>query len=49
MEMQKDKGETYDASKDGFVFSEDQIQDRIRARTRLNRADEALHYWETAA
>ena len=48
-EMYEDKRETYDGVEDGFVFSEDQIHDRIRARNRDRRADEALEYWETAA
>ena len=49
MEMQKDKGEIYDASKDGFVFSDQQIAVARQFRTRNHRHEEALHYWETAA
>jgi hypothetical protein len=33
-EMYEEKGETYDASEDGFVFSEQQIDDAIRRRNR---------------
>jgi hypothetical protein len=33
-EMYEEKGETYDASEDGFVFSEDQIDNAIRRRNR---------------
>jgi hypothetical protein len=33
-EMYEEKGETYDGSEDGFVFSEDQINDAIRRRNR---------------
>jgi hypothetical protein len=40
-EMYEDKGETYDASEDGFVFSEDQIDDAIRRRNRERLLDEA--------
>ena len=32
--MYEEKGETYDASEDGFVFSEDQIDNAIRRRNR---------------
>jgi hypothetical protein len=45
-EMYEDKGETYDPSEDGFVFSEDQINDRIRAR---NREREMEEVYEAAA
>lgn len=48
-EMYEDKGETYDHAGDGFVFSEDQIHDRIRARNRERLHDDAVEYWETAA
>jgi hypothetical protein len=48
-EMYEDKGETYDHAEDGFVFSEDQIRHRIRARNRERRVEEAVEYWETAA
>lgn len=47
--MFKDKGETYDPSEDGFVFSEVQIAAARIARSRENRIDEALDYRETAA
>jgi hypothetical protein len=43
-EMFEKKGETHDLSKDGFVFSEDQIQDAIRRRNRENLLDKALNY-----
>jgi hypothetical protein len=33
-EMYEEKGETYDAAEDGFVFSEQQIDDAIRRRNR---------------
>jgi hypothetical protein len=33
-EMYEEKGETYNASEDGFVFSEDQIDNAIRRRNR---------------
>jgi hypothetical protein len=48
-EVFEDKGETYDPLEHGFVFSEDQINDRIRARNREREHDEALEYWETTA
>jgi hypothetical protein len=48
-EMYEDKGETYEGVEDGFVFSEDQIHDRIRARNRERLHDEALEYLDTAA
>ena len=47
--MHEDKGETYNPSEDGFVFSEHQINARIRARNRKREHDEALEYRETAA
>jgi hypothetical protein len=46
MEMYESKGETYDPSEDGFVFSESQINERILARNRDRLVDEA---YETAA
>jgi len=49
MEMHKDKGETYDHAKAGFVFSEDQINDAICVRNRERQHDESLEYWSTAA
>src|SRR5580658_4914617 len=38
MEMYEDKGETYDPSEHGFVFSEQQIKERFVARKRENLA-----------
>ena len=50
MEMCESEGETYDPSADGFVFSEQQINDRIRTRNRERRAEEAYdHRLESAA
>jgi hypothetical protein len=43
-EMYDFKGETYDAVKDGFVFSKDQINDAIRRRNRKRIIDEAWDY-----
>jgi hypothetical protein len=47
-EMFEAKGETYDPSKDGFVFTEDQIHHAIRRRTRENLRVEAHNYEEAA-
>jgi hypothetical protein len=44
MEMCESEGETYDPSADGFVFSEQQINDCIRTRNRERRAGEAHEY-----
>ena len=41
MEMCESEGETYDRSADGFVFSEQQINEHIRTRNRDRRAEEA--------
>ena len=41
MEMYESKGETYDPSADGFVFSEPQIDAAIRARNRERLIEEA--------
>ena len=41
MEMYEDKGEPYDPSADGFVFSESQISESIRARNRERLASKA--------
>jgi hypothetical protein len=50
MEMYDSKGETYNPSADGFVFSESQIAESIRARNRENLAEEAFdHRYESAA
>jgi hypothetical protein len=50
MEMYKSKGETYEPSADGFVFSESQIAAAIRTRTRERLAGEAYeHRCESAA
>src|ERR1700733_4379709 len=43
-EMYEDKGETYDASEDGFVFSEDQIDDAIRRRNRERLTEQAFDH-----
>jgi hypothetical protein len=45
-EMYEDKGETYDPSEDGFVFSEQQINDAILRRNRERQMDEV---YESAA
>jgi DNA-binding TFAR19-related protein (PDSD5 family) len=42
MEMYESKGETYEPSEDGFVFSQTQINSRIRARNRERLAEEAF-------
>jgi hypothetical protein len=44
IEMYEDKGETYDASEDGFVFSEDQIDDAIRRRNRERLTEQAFDH-----
>jgi hypothetical protein len=46
MEMYESKGETYDPSEDGFVFSQDQINETILARNRERLHDDALEYAE---
>src|SRR5580700_3614880 len=43
-EMYEEKGETYDGSEDGFVFSEDQINEAIRRRNRERLLDEAIDH-----
>jgi hypothetical protein len=43
MEMYKSKGETYRPSEDGFVFSQTQISDAIRARKRERLISEAYN------
>jgi hypothetical protein len=48
-EVYEHKGEPYDPSQDGFVFSEDQINQAILRRNRGREHDRALEYWETAA
>jgi hypothetical protein len=45
-EMYEEKGETYDGSEDGFVFSEDQINGAIRRRNRERLLEET---YESAA
>jgi hypothetical protein len=45
-DMYESKGETYDGSEDGFVFSEQQINDAIRRRNREHELEEA---YEAAA
>jgi hypothetical protein len=49
MEMYESKGETYNPSEDGFVFSESQINDSIRARNRERLIEEAYEHSESAA
>jgi len=46
VEMYEAKGETYEPSEDGFVFSEDQIDDAIRRRNRERLTEQAFdhHY-----
>jgi hypothetical protein len=44
MEMCESEGETYDPSADGFVFSEQQINERTRMRNREHRAEKAYEY-----
>jgi hypothetical protein len=44
MNMFESKGEPYDPAQDGFVFSQSQINSRIRARNRENLALEAYDY-----
>jgi hypothetical protein len=42
MKIYKDKGKTYDPSEDGFVFSEDQINEAIYRRNRERLAERAI-------
>jgi hypothetical protein len=51
MEMYESRGETYDPSDDGFVFSDQQIDQTIRARNRERLVEEAFdhHHAEAAA
>jgi hypothetical protein len=50
IKMYKSKGKTYDPSADGFVFSDQQIKESIRARNREFLASEAYsHRYKTAA
>jgi hypothetical protein len=44
LEMHQLEDRPYDASKDGFVFSNDQIETFIQRRDRNDRAREASHY-----
>lgn len=48
LEMYKAKGETYDPSQDGFVFSAAEIDDFMRTQSRKNRIQQALHHRRTA-
>jgi hypothetical protein len=50
-EMYESREETYDGSEDGFVFSEQQIDDAIRRRNRERLSEEAFdhHFGEEAA
>ncbi len=43
-EMYKSKGETYNASQDGFVFSQHQINNAIRRRNRSRLTREAYQH-----
>jgi hypothetical protein len=49
-EMYESREETYDGSEDGFVFSEQQIDDAIRRRNRERLTEEAFdhHYGDAA-
>jgi hypothetical protein len=49
MEMYEAKGETYDPSPDGFVFSEQQTNEAIRRRNRERLIDEAFDYHDEEA
>jgi len=49
MEMYDSKGEAYNASQDGFVFSESQITESKLARNRQRRIDEAWRHHRRAA
>jgi hypothetical protein len=49
IEMQEDKGETYDPSADGFVFSEPQIEAAVRTRNRERLIEEAYEHFVDAA
>ena len=49
IEMYEAKGETYDPSEDGFVFSEQQINDAILRRNRERLIDEAFDYHDDCA
>jgi hypothetical protein len=48
-EMYESKGEPYDPSSDGFVFSEDQIDNAIRRRNREREIDRAYDHREEEA
>ena len=49
MKMYKSKGKTYDPSEDGFVFSEDQINEATYLRNRQRLAEKACEYQSKAA
>jgi hypothetical protein len=49
MEMYESKGETYNASEDGFVFSEQQIKATILRRNRERLLEEVAEYESAAA
>ena len=49
IEMHESKGETYKPSKDGFVFSKPQIEERMQTRTRTRLASEAFRYLQNTA
>jgi hypothetical protein len=44
IEMHESKGETYNSSADGFVFSEAQIKEHRQARNRKRRAEKAYYH-----
>ena len=47
--MKESKGERYDGTEDGFVFSKAQIHQGIQARTREILKEEAAEYFEADA
>jgi hypothetical protein len=49
MEMYESKGEAYNPSEDGFVFSESQINECLLARNRERLIDEAWRHHHVAA
>jgi hypothetical protein len=50
IEMYESKGEAFDPSASGFVFSEPQVNEGILARSRGRLAEEAYDYgWQSAA
>ena len=49
MDMYEDKGETYDSALDGFVFSDAEIDQAVRARNRQYSLDQVLRHRRAAA